>query len=80
MPEPRRNLVAWAALLLTLVAYAVATASTITSQGQRITSLEQWREREQNAREQMVAKLNSISDRLIQLQTEQRILHEKGGR
>lgn len=72
--------------MLTLITYAVATASTIASQGQRITNLEQWREQERTERQQTVMrmetkqreimeKLEIIGAGLTSMQAEQRILH-----
>jgi len=87
MPESRKNTVAWAALLLTLITYAVATASTIASQGQRITSLEQWREQERAERAQTIMRMETkqkeIMDKLESISVtlaEQRVLLRRAGR
>lgn len=66
---------AWIAILLSLIAYAVATASTISSQGERIVALEtttkEYREDMKIIRQQ----LQDIKSRQDSEVAEQRVLH-----
>lgn len=73
MPAPIRNLAAWLAIALTILAYATMTAGTISSQGTRITSLEESRTQDRMDRRAIMDKLDSIQERVTAIQTEQRL-------
>ncbi len=71
--EQKKNSVAWAAIILTILSYAAATAATIASQGTRISSLEESRSQDRMERRQVMDKLDGITERVTAIQTEQRI-------
>ncbi len=73
MAEPQKNIIAWLAIVLTVVSYAAATAATIASQGTRISSLEESRNQDRMERRQVMDKLDSIQERVTAIQTEQRL-------
>ncbi len=71
--EQKKNSVAWVAIILTIISYAVMTASTITNQGTRISSLEESRSQDRIERRATMDKLDVIMERVTAIQTEQRL-------
>ncbi len=71
--EQKKNSVAWAAIILTIISYAAATAATIASQGTRISSLEESRNQDRMERRMVIDRLDGIQERVTAIQTEQRI-------
>ena len=77
MNSLRQNWAAWVLVLVTLGAYAVATAQTVAQQGQRITNLEQLCQADREERQRQMRQLDRIATDLAAMRAEQAILHGK---